>query len=98
MKPVKIPDVKTVQGTPLPRRIFQVILIVACNHARLQRRSHVHTPPTQCSHQVLIHGVFVNIQAYSHEALRDRKCSRSIRSTSTSSAAISASISSRLAW
>ena len=91
---MEISRVETVQNATLDRRIILVLLICTFDHARIQGGDHVYATSAYSLNQVSIHSIFLNVETYPHDPFRERKCSRSRRSSSISSAAMSASTSS----
>ncbi len=99
MESHEIADVKRVEDTPGGTRIGQVLVVGRANHPRFPCCFDIDTAEPQSLHDVIIHRIFIHVQPNRHHASGDVPAnSASIRTASISSAAISLSIASRLAW
>src|SRR5262249_4926633 len=97
MKAIEIPDIETTQHAPLSRGTREVVFICALNHCSFQSSLHVDAAGAEGSDQRLPHRIFVEVETYHHGMGRGRADCVSRCVASASSAAMSASISSRLA-
>jgi hypothetical protein len=96
MNPVEISNVERVQGTALHRREAEVIFVLPPNHSGLVCCYHIECAGSKTSNDIAIHRIFIKIQP--NQAHRTFGGVGNISSTARSSAAMSSSISARLAW
>jgi len=93
---MEVPDVERVEYPAVTRSQMEVVFILPANHSRVGGRHHVNPTGTKTPNHVSVHRIFVYIQTKAAHSSYAR--AGKISSIVASSAAISLSISSRLAW
>src|ERR1039458_2156254 len=94
--PRKISNIEGVQCSALRCGKTEMFLVRPADHLHVRRGHYVNAMRAKAKHNARVHGVFVDIQPYSVHAGLTAAGKNS--STAASSSAISALISSRLAW
>lgn len=93
---MEIPDVERVKGAAFGRGYAEVFFIFPADHAGFSGGGHINSTGPKTANQVTVHCVLVNVQT---KAAHIRVAGAGkISSAAASSAAMSLSISSRLAW
>src|SRR6266478_6572326 len=93
METTKILHVEAKQSPAFCSSPDQVRFIRSLHHADLRGRRDIYVVQAQSIHEVVIHGIFVKVEADRHETGPGRRsCTRSSLSSAASSSAKSASI------
>ena len=92
---MEVADIERVKYPPLPGRVGKMFVVCTADHFGFSRGDNVDSSRAQASNYIAIHGVFVDVQTNPAQATFEG--GGKMRSVEASSAAMSESISARLA-